>query len=192
MAVAASGADPLLDSLPLLRAVRGRAGHAQVARDPADKGSWESKKLYSQGVKRHRLGANQDHQLPVPLARCWTEASRHDLPVLKEEVLVPLPGALFGDKASRDPATTPALTAQGTEMGTPDKKEKGQTVYPVGQSGWWSRFVSAMRQPIESVFNWWLDKTDIQNAAKVRSREGLQVHCYGKLTAAFYLLCFNP
>jgi hypothetical protein len=35
-----------------------------------------------------------------------------------------------------------------------------------------------------------LDKTDLQRAAKVRSGAGLLVHCYGKLTAAFFLLCF--
>ena len=114
------------------------------------------------------------------------------MPVLKEAVLVPRPGTLFGDKAYRDQATKQALAAQRTTICTPDKKEKAQKVYKVGQSGLWSRFVSQMRQPIESFFNWLLEKTDIQHAAKVRSSEGLQVHCYGKLTAAFYLLCFNP
>lgn len=191
MPTAANGADQLLDSLPIMLAVRGRSCHAKVARDQADQGYCESKKLYYHGVKLHLLGAKQYHQLPVPLSLCLTEASRHDLPVLKEQVFVPLPGALFGDKAYRDQTTEQALAAHGTTLCTPDKKEKGQKVYKVGQSGLWSRFVSAMRQPIESFFNWLLDKTEIQNAAKVRSSEGLQVHCYGKLTAAFYLLCFN-
>jgi hypothetical protein len=100
--------------------------------------------------------------------------------------------AMFGGKAYRDQATKQALAAQRTTMCMSDKKEKGQKVYKVGQSGLWSRFVSAMRQPIESYFNWLVKKGDIQNAAKVRSSEGLQVHCYGKLTAAFYLLCFHP
>lgn len=72
--------------------------------------------------------------MPVPLSLCLTEASRHDLPVLKEQIFVPLPGVLFGDKAYRD---------QTTEC-------------------------------VQSSFH-----------------EGLRVHCYGKLTAAFYLLCFN-
>ena len=121
-----------------------------------------------------------------------TEAARHDWPVLKQEVLVPLPGTLFGDKAYLDQATKQALEAQGTMIGTPGKKETGQKVYRVGQSGLWSRFVSAMRQPSESMFNWLVEKTGIQNAARVRSSEGLRVHCYGKLTAAFYLLGFNP
>jgi len=189
---ASCGADQLLDSLPIMLAVRGRSCQAKVARDQADQGYCESKKLYYHGVKLHLLGAKQYRHLPLPLSLCLTEASRHDLPVLKEQVLVPLSGTLFGDKAYRDQATTQALADHGTTLCTPDKKDKGQKVYKVGQSGLWSRFVSAMRQPIESFFNWLLDKTDIQHAARVRSSEGLQVHCYGKLTAAFYLLCFNP
>lgn len=191
-AVAVDGPDQLLDSLPIMLAVRGRSYHAKVARDQADQTFCESKKLWYHGVKLHLLGAKQYRQLPVPLSLCLTEASRHDLPILREQVFVPLPGTLFGDKAYCDPTTKESLARQATALCTPDKKEKGQTVYNVGQSGLWSRFVSAMRQPIESFFNWLLDKTDIQNAAKVRSGEGLQVHCYGKLTAAFYLLCFNP
>jgi hypothetical protein len=83
------------------------------------------------------------------------------------------------------------LAVHGTALCTPDKKEKRQTVYLVGHSGLWARFLSAMRRPIESFFNWLVEKTAIQNAAKVRSSEGLLVYCYGKLTAAFYLLCFN-
>ena len=189
---AGSGADQLLDSLAIMLAVRGRSCQAKVARDQADKGYCESKKIYYHGVKLHLLGATQYHQLPVPLSLCLTEASRYDLPVLKEEVIVPLPGTLFGDKAYRDQATKQALAALSTTICTPDKKEKGQKVYKVDQSGLWSRFVSQMRQPIESFFNWLVEKTGIQHAAKVRSIAGLQVHCYGKLTAAFYLLCFNP
>lgn len=183
--------DQVLDSVPIMLAVRGRSGQAKVARDQADKGYCDSKQIWYHGVKLHLLGAKQYHHRPVPLSLCLTEASRHDLPVLKEEIFVPLPGVLFGDKAYRDQTTEQRLAHQGTILCTPDKKEKGQTVYRVGQSGLWSRFVSAMRQPIESMFNWLVEKTGIQNAAKVRSSEGLRVHCYGKLTAAFYLLCFN-
>ena len=183
--------DQMLDSLPIMLAVRGRSTNAKVARDQADKGYCESKKIWYHGIKVHLLGAKQYQSSPVPLSLCITEASRHDLPVLKEEIFVPLPGILFGDKAYLDEATKQALEKIGTTICTPDKKEKGQKVYNVGQSGLWSRFVSAMRQPIESFFNWVIEKTNIQNASKVRSTAGLQAHCYGKLTAAFFLLCFN-
>lgn len=183
--------DQVLDSVPIMLAVRGRSTDAKVARDLADKGYCDSKKIWYHGVKLHFLGARQYQALPVPLDFCLTKASVHDLPPLKQAELVPLPGILFGDKAYKDQETAQALAVQGTTLCTPDKKDKGQTRYHVGQSGLWSRFVSSMRQPVESVFNWLIGKTDLQNAAKVRSREGLQVHCFGKLTAALYLLCFH-
>ncbi len=186
------GTDQLIDSLPIMLAVRSRSCQAKVARDQADKGYCESKDLSYHGVKLHLLGAKQYQAFPFPLGLCWTAASRHDLPPLRDAVWSPLPGTLFGDKAYRDQTTSAWLAAQGTQLCTPDKKEKGQTVYPFGHSGLWSRFVSAMQQPVESFFNWLLVKTDIENGSTVRSSEGLKVHCYGKLTAAFYLLCFYP
>ena len=57
---------------------------------------------------------------------------------------------------------------------------------------YYNRLVSRLRQPIESFCNWLIDKTDMQRAGTVRSTEGLLVHCWGKLTFAFYLLVFNP
>jgi len=51
--------------------------------------------------------------------------------------------------------------------------------------------LSKIRQPIESFFKWLIDKTDIQRAGRVRSTEGLMIHCWGKLTFAAYLLVLN-
>lgn len=182
--------DQVLDSVPIMMAVRGRSTNAKVARELADKGYCDSKQIWYHGVKLHFLGARQAQGLPVPLDFSVTKASCHDLPPLKQQELRPLPGPLFGDKAYIDQETKEMLAANGTTLCTPDKKEKGQTIYHVGQSGLWSRFVSSMRQPVESVFNWLIGKTDLQDAARVRSREGLQVHCFGKLTAALYLFSF--
>jgi hypothetical protein len=56
----------------------------------------------------------------------------------------------------------------------------------------YNRAVSRLRQPIESFFNWFNDKTDLQNAGTVRSEDALIVHCFGKLTVAYLLLVFNP
>ena len=53
-----------------------------------------------------------------------------------------------------------------------------------------NRFVSAIRQLLESLFNWLIHKTDLQNASRVRSSQGLKVHCYGKLAVACLLLTF--
>ncbi len=48
-----------------------------------------------------------------------------------------------------------------------------------------SKAVSKVRQPIEALFNWLIEKTDIQRASKVRSTKGLMVHVFGKIAAAF-------
>ena len=50
--------------------------------------------------------------------------------------------------------------------------------------------VSRIRQPIESLFNWLIQKTDIQRANKVRSSKGLLVHIFGKIASAFINLIF--
>ena len=50
--------------------------------------------------------------------------------------------------------------------------------------------VSVVRQPIESLFNWLIEKTDFQRASKVRSTKGLIVHVFGKIAAAFIYLIF--
>ncbi len=52
--------------------------------------------------------------------------------------------------------------------------------------------VSKVRQPIESLFNWIHEKTNIQKASKVRSYKGLMVHIFGRLAAAMFMLVFNP
>ena len=50
--------------------------------------------------------------------------------------------------------------------------------------------VSRIRQPIESLFNWLIQKTDIQKASKVRSSKGLLIHVFGKIASAFISLIF--
>jgi len=53
-----------------------------------------------------------------------------------------------------------------------------------------SKAVSKVRQPIKSLFNWLIAKTDIHRASKVRSTKGLLVHVFGKIAAAFIYLIF--
>ena len=51
-----------------------------------------------------------------------------------------------------------------------------------------STAVSRIRQPIEALFNWLIEKADIQKASKVRSTKGLLVHAFGRLAAAYITL----
>lgn len=80
-------------------------------------------------------------------------------------------------------------------MLTPFKKIKGEdpavSQLFKHQREWFSKGVSAIRQPIESLFNWLNEKSNIQRAHKVRNTKGLIVHLMGKLTMAFIYLIFN-
>ena len=51
-----------------------------------------------------------------------------------------------------------------------------------------STAVSLVRQPIEAIFNWLIEKTDIHRASKVRSTKGLMIHAFGRLATAFITL----
>lgn len=47
---------------------------------------------------------------------------------------------------------------------------------------------SGIRQPVETIFNWLIDKADIQKVSKVRSTKGLMIHIFRKLATAFISL----
>ena len=180
--------DRLIDSVPVILARASRATQARVAREVADKTFCASKNLWYHGVKIHVQAARRVRLLPMPERIFLTEASCHDLAALRQMNLHLGDCALFADKAYACAETKAEFEKQGTALATPTKKEKNQ---PLEQAdSLWSRFVSAMRQPIESLFNWIIEQTGIQNASKVRSTNGLFVHCYGKLAVACVLLVF--
>ncbi|MDQ3648859.1 MAG: IS982 family transposase [Acidobacteriota bacterium] len=182
--------DRLIDSVPVILARASRSTSARVAREVADKTFCASKNLWYHGVKIHLQAARRIAQLPMPERIFLTEASCHDLAAVRQMHLHLGDCALFADKAYACADTKAEFDKRGTALTTPTKKEKNQ---PLEQAdSLWSRFVSAMRQPIESLFNWIIERTGIQNASKVRSTNGLLVHCYGKLAVACVLLVFYP
>ena len=81
---------------------------------------------------------------------------------------------------------------KNSEMLTPVKAVKGmadvikQRIKAANDL--FSTAVSRVRQPVEAIFNWLIEKTDIQRASKVRSTKGLMIHAFGRLTAAFISL----
>jgi hypothetical protein len=184
------GSDRLLDSLPVMLAKGARGDAARVARPLAAKGYCASKRLYYHGVKLHVLARKRYKRLPVPESLVLTSAAVHDLTAFQQALPWPQEGALFGDKAYGDAQTRAALAARQVTLCVPEKRPLG-CPRDEWHTGLWSRFVSAMRQPLESCFNWLIQRAGIQDAAKVRSTEGLLVHCYGKLTVCCFLLLFN-
>jgi hypothetical protein len=80
------------------------------------------------------------------------------------------------------------------EMLTPIKGVKGQTEQEKQRCkayvDLFSAAVSSVREPIESLFNWLIEKTDIQRVGKVRSTKGLLTFVCGRLAATFIGLIF--
>jgi hypothetical protein len=150
--------DYVLDSLPILLAKGSRADAAKVAKEVANKGYCSTKKLFYHGVKLHLCARRRVKQLPLPQALALTAASVHDLTAFRQEVEPPAFGALFADKAYKDEVTKAELLERQVELCTPDKCLRGQEK-EVAFNSLWSRFVSAMRQPIESLFNWLIQRS---------------------------------
>ena len=182
--------DHVIDSVPVMLARGGHAYTARVARDVADVGYGASKRTYFHGVRLHTLAQRRSGRLPLPVQIWLREGSVHDLESLRQQDMELPHSSLIGDQAYLDPTLQARLKQQQTSLYAPKKKPKGKELSTAEK--YYNRLVSRLRQPIESFFNWLIDKTDIQKAGTVRSTEGLLVHCFGKLTVAFYLLVFNP
>ncbi len=180
--------DSLIDSFPVMLKRGKNAKSGRVAPEIADLGYCASKDICYWGVKLHNLARRRIKSLPVPFQLFLTEASKHDLRAFKEAGLTVPTRNLFADKAYKDKELELHLEAQGVTLLTPPKKKKNDL--PQFYEPLWSKFVSSFKQPIESFFNWLNEKTEYQNASKVRSEKGLLVHCYGKLAFACLVLCF--
>lgn len=186
----ADHADRLIDSLPISMAKWPRCRAARVAGEVADQGYSATKRSYYYGVKLHAIALRRTQQLPMPALLHIGRASQHDLSALRELWPDLGSGYLFADKAYADEETKQALLERGTHLVTPHKRRRNEP--ETNAPALWSRFASGVRQPLESLFGWLIQRTNIQNASQVRSTKGLFVHCYGKLAVACLLLTFNP
>jgi hypothetical protein len=184
------GADQVIDSIPVMLARGGHAYTACVAQEIAQVGYCASKKTFFHGVRLHSLAERRNGQLPCPQQIWLREGSCHDVRSVKEQAPALNATTLFADSTYLEAEFEAFLAAQNTRLRTPRKKPKGQELSALEKHC--NRGVSRLRQTIEGFFNWCNDHTDIQNAGTVRSEAGLWVHCWGKLSFAYFLLVFNP
>jgi Transposase DDE domain len=183
----------LLDSMPIITCSGKRNG--KVAKDLTDKGYCSTKNLYYYGVKLHALAFRRLNTIPFPEEIQITPASVNDLTVFKEAWSEKTNRNFFGDKIYINEDFFSELEQEKNSiMMTPVKAIKGQCQQlknrDKADNDLFSKAVSRVRQPIESLFNWLIVKTDIQKASKVRSTKGLLVHLFGKIAAAFICLIF--
>ena len=181
--------DHLVDSLPVMLAQHGHSYGARVGRELADIGFCAAKKTRFHGVRLHCIAQRRAGSLPLP-AQVWLcAASHHDSKAFIQQQPELPSTELFGDLAYPTPQIILRLKAQQTRLIAPQKKPKGEDLTLDEQ--YYNRLVRRIRQPIESLFNWIQEKTQIQRASKVRSTDALMIHCWGKLAVAFFLLVFN-
>ncbi len=184
----------LLDSMPIIACSGKRQG--KVALEITDKGYCSTKNLYYHGLKLHALGFKAAHRMPHPESIVLSKASESDLAIFKENWATIENRTLYGDKIYIDKAFFEKLEqVKNTTMLTPVKLVKGEpeALRQIDKAfnDCYSKAVSTVRQPIESLFNWLIEKTDIQRASKVRSTKGLLIHVFGKIAAAFLNPIFN-
>lgn len=184
----------LLDSMPIITCSGKRK--AKVATEITDKGYCSTKSMYYFGFKLHALAFHNPNRLPFPEQIVITPASENDLNVFRQDWSNIPNRTFFGDKIYNDANFFEDLAINvNSTMLTPVKGVKGQPEVikqrDKAANDLFSTAVSTVRQPIESLFNWLIAKTDIQRASKVRSTNGLLVHVFGKIAAAFIYLVFN-
>jgi len=183
----------LLDSMPIITCSGKRVG--KVAKDLTDKGYCSTKSLYYYGVKLHALAFRRLNRIPFPEEIQITPASVNDLTVFKEAWSEKTNRNFFGDKIYNNQDFFSELEQEKKSiMMTPIKGIKGQCQEIKNRdkaaNDLFSKAVSRVRQPIESLFNWLIQKTDIQRASKVKSSKGLLIHIFGKIASAFINLMF--
>jgi hypothetical protein len=181
----------LMDSMPIITCSGKRSG--KVAKELTDKGFCSTKGIYYYGLKMHLLGFRRIGKLPHPEQILFTPASVNDVTVFKEDWSTIENRTFFGDKIYFVNDLNESMKKhQNSETLAPIKAVKGmpdvikQRIKAADDL--FSTAVSRIRQPVESLFNWLIEKADIQKASKVRSTNGLLIHAFGRLAAAFISL----
>ena len=188
------GEKSLLDSMPIITCSGKREG--KVAREITDKGFCSTKGIYYYGLKLHALAFPRPNHLPFPEQIQLIPASENDLNLFKQAWGGIENRSFFGDKIYLDSQYfQDAANTLNSIMMTPVKGVKGEAKglkqRDKAANDLFSTAVSRIRQPIESLFNWLIEKTDIQRASKVRSTKGLMLHVFGRLAAAYIYFIFN-
>jgi hypothetical protein len=184
----------IMDSLPIITCSGKRS--PSVAKEITDKGYCSTKSMYYYGLKLHALAFHRPDHLPFPESIVISHASENDLNVHRQNWCEIYNRSFYGDKIYHDTELLDAMNNNyNSKILTPVKAVKGQSEvnkqWNKAADDLYSRAVSRTRQPIESLFNWLIEITDIQRASKVRSTRGLLVHVFGRIAAAFIFLVFN-
>jgi len=181
----ASVIDHIIDSMPIIVANQKRSGSAKTASDICDKGYCSSKNMWYYGVKLHSLSQKQYRTLPKLALFGVTPASVSDITFAKETLEDVHNIDVYGDKIYNDSDWFEYMrTHNNVNISAPVKLKKGQEILE-SIDRLYNSAVSSIRQPIESFFNWLIEKTHIQSASKVRSANGLLSFIFARIASIF-------
>ncbi|MCL1788433.1 MAG: hypothetical protein FWG38_10650 [Defluviitaleaceae bacterium] len=184
-----SHADFVYDSMPIVVANSARSGRAKVASELCNKGYCASKDMWYYGSKLHILAQCNYKAKPTPAQMQISKASEHDRKIAEEMLSDVYDIRLFADMALLDQQWQAKMLAENNvEILTPIKRKKGQKVLP-SVDKFLSSAISSVKQAVESLNYWLIEKTNIQRASKVRSENGLTVFLFARVACA--CLCFN-
>lgn len=183
----------LIDSLPIMLCSGKRSG--KVAPELSNKSYCSTKSVYYFGVKLHTIAFSRKHQVPLPEFLGITPAADNDLEAVRHILPHLVNRQIFADKAYAVKGLNDELFQQfNTALCTPVKLVKGDSErtrqFKKAADQAFSTAVSIVRQPIESFFNWLIEKSNIQRAAKVRATKGLIAHVFGAIAAALLFWFF--
>ena len=183
----------LIDSMPVITCSAKRK--PKVALEITDKGYCSTKSIYYFGLKLHGLGFYHKKHLPHPEQLIFSKASVNDINSLKIIASTIENRTYFGDKIYGHAEYWDQMEiTNNCTIFTPIKNIKGESEVlrqrDYAYNKLYSKAVSAIREPIESLFNWLIEKTDIQRASKVRSTKGLLTYVFGRIAAAYIYFIF--
>lgn len=183
----------VVDSMPIITCSGKRKG--KVATEVTAKGYCSTKSMYYYGLKLHALGFCNKNKLPHPESFVISSAAVNDITIFKEHWSQIQNRFFFADKIYQSATMQDYMKeVHNSEILSPIKTKKGLDKAlkkrDEAYNRLYSKAVSTIRQPIEALFSWIIQKTDIQNASKVRSIKGLNLHVFGRMAAAFISLIF--
>ena len=179
----------VIDSFPIIVS-RSNNYTACTAPQLCNKGYCASKNMYYYGARLHVSALVRPWQMPLPQVSWLTAAEDNDLTAARPWLEQLSDCKMYADKIYADqPMNTLLQAKQNATVITPVKKKRGQQLVDAA-ANLLSTAVSRVRQPIESLFNWMIEKTQIQFAQRVRSDKGLLVHVWGKFAAMLFLLTY--
>jgi hypothetical protein len=179
--------EKVIDSVPVVVS-RSNNYTACVAPHLCNKGYCASKNMYYYGARLHVSAMVRPWHMPLPEASWITGAQDNDLSAARPWLEQVSNCKVYADKIYGDKLFNQVMQDKHNATVITPVKKKVKQQFADAAADLFSTAVSRVRQPIESLFSWMIEKTQIQYAQRVRSEKGLLVHVWGKFAAVLFLI----